>query len=121
MSETHLADSWEEIAEPAGPEIMATDDPLDRMVRAWVTFDGSLRAGNGFDEAAYHALTEALRACATEWAELDAIPRLGANVLVDIFAATEANAGLYEGEAADRVMEAAYELHDLVGECVAFH
>jgi hypothetical protein len=98
-----------------------TDDPVNRMVQAWATFDESLRMRNGFDQAAYGALTEALRACADEWAQLEAIPRLGANVLVDIFAATEANAGLYEGEAADRVMEAAYELHDLVGECVALH
>ncbi|WP_234382598.1 hypothetical protein [Streptomyces sp. XY332] len=41
------------------------------------------------------------------------------NVLVDVFPATEANAGLYEGEVADQVMEAAYELHALVGACVA--
>jgi hypothetical protein len=95
------------------------DDPVTRMVRAWATFDESLRTRNGFDEIAYAALTEALRACATEWAELDAIPRLGANVLVDVFAATEANAGLYEGDIADRVREAAHALHDLVGECVA--
>lgn len=98
-----------------------TDDPVNRMVQAWATFDESLRMGNGFDEAAYDALTTALRVCANEWAELDAIPRLAANVLVDVFAATEANAALYEGEAADRVTEAAYELHDLVGECVALH
>ncbi|MFJ7064911.1 hypothetical protein [Streptomyces sp. NPDC101115] len=98
-----------------------TDDTVSKMVQVWVAFDESLRMRNGFDETAYQALTEALRACAEEWAELDAIPRLGANVLVDVFAATEANAALYEGDVADRVMEAAYELHDLVGECVALH
>ncbi|CAM5443882.1 hypothetical protein SALBM217S_07831 [Streptomyces griseoloalbus] len=46
-------------------------------------------------------------------------PRLGANVLVDLFPATEANAALYQGEAADRIMRAAYELHALAGDCVA--
>ncbi|GGX32884.1 hypothetical protein GCM10010297_62910 [Streptomyces malachitofuscus] len=98
-----------------------TEDPVDRMVQAWAKFDESLREGIGFDETLYTALTEALRMCADEWAELDAIPRLGANVLVDVFPATEANAALYEGEAADRVTQAAYELHELIGECVALH
>ncbi|MFF8589462.1 hypothetical protein ACWIFK_29240 [Streptomyces althioticus] len=98
---------------------MTTNDPVGRMVRAWTTFDESLRNGSGFDEPAYDALTAALRACAAEWAELDAIPRLGANVLVDLFPSTEANAALYSGEAADRVIRAAYDLHALAGQCVA--
>ncbi|WP_260617989.1 hypothetical protein [Streptomyces sp. WAC07149] len=46
------------------------------------------------------------------------IPREGASVLVDVFPATEANASLYAGEAADRVMDAGYALHQLVGACV---
>ncbi|MGV9872012.1 hypothetical protein ACWDUG_04525 [Streptomyces cellulosae] len=98
---------------------MTTDDPVSRMAQAWARFDESLRSGNGFDDTAYDALTAALRACAAEWAELDAIPRLGANVLVDLFPSTEANAALYRGGAADRVMRAAYELHALAGHCVA--
>ncbi|MGA5549207.1 hypothetical protein [Streptomyces pseudogriseolus] len=98
---------------------MTTNDPVSSMVRAWTTFDGSLRSGSGFDERAYDALTTALRACAAEWARQDAVPRLGANVLVDPFPATGTNAALYEGEAADRIMRAAYELHALAGDCVA--
>lgn len=98
---------------------MTPNDPVSRMVRAWTAFDGSLRSGSGFDERAYDALTAALRACAADWARRDAVPRLGANVLVDLFPATEANAALYEGEAADRTMRAAYELHALAGDCVA--
>lgn len=38
---------------------------------------------------------------------------------MDLFPATEANAALYQGEAADRIMRAAYELHALAGDCVA--
>ncbi|MGB9994153.1 hypothetical protein ACPMJQ_06155 [Streptomyces pseudogriseolus] len=98
---------------------MTTNDPVSSMVRAWTTFDGPLRSGSGFDERAYDALTTALRACAAEWARGDAVPRLGANVLVDLFPATGTNAALYEGEAADRIMRAAYELHALAGDCVA--
>lgn len=66
------------------------------------------------------ATGRARRGCAEEWAVYDAVPREGANVLVDVFPATEANAGLYEGEeVAEQVMDAAYELHDLVSACVA--
>ncbi|MFH9175483.1 hypothetical protein [Streptomyces albogriseolus] len=97
---------------------MTTNDPVSRLVQAWSAFDESLRSGSGFDEPAYDALTAALRGCATAWARLDAVPRLGANVLVDIFPATEANAALYAGEAADRIVRAAYELHALAGRCV---
>ncbi|WP_260145497.1 hypothetical protein [Streptomyces sp. 2132.2] len=96
-----------------------TPDPLEQMIAAWAAFDDSLRMRNGFNEVIYDSLKQSLHACADAWAMLDAIPRVGANILVDIFAATEANADLYEGELTDRVMEAAYELHDLVGECVA--
>ncbi len=38
---------------------------------------------------------------------------------MDPFPATGTNAALYEGEAADRIMRAAYELHALAGDCVA--
>uniref|UniRef100_A0AAU2JZD8 Colicin D immunity protein domain-containing protein n=1 Tax=Streptomyces sp. NBC_00049 TaxID=2903617 RepID=A0AAU2JZD8_9ACTN len=98
--------------------IMAPD-PLDQMAEAWTVFDEGLRMQNGFDEEIYASFKQSLHACADAWATLDAIPRLGVNILVDVFAATEANADLYEGESADRVMEAAYELHNLIGECVA--
>ncbi|MEU6213462.1 hypothetical protein ABZ891_26640 [Streptomyces sp. NPDC047023] len=94
-------------------------DPVDLMAEAWAAFDESLRMGQGIDEELYVSLRQALRSCAEEWVALDLIPRAGANVLVDIFAATEANSSLYEGDVADRVMEVAYELHELVGECVA--
>ncbi|OEJ36123.1 hypothetical protein BGK67_32035 [Streptomyces subrutilus] len=89
------------------------------MAAAWAAFDESLRMQNGFDEELYVSFKQSLQACTDAWATLDAIPRLGVNILVDVFAATEANADLYEGESADRVMEAAYELHNLIGECVA--
>ncbi|WP_236060775.1 hypothetical protein [Actinacidiphila acididurans] len=95
-----------------------TDEASSALANAWQEFDTPLRMRKGFDENAYLTLKTALQACAESWVSLDAIPRLGANILVDIFPATEGNVGLYTGEAADRVMEAAYELQELVGECV---
>ena len=93
--------------------------PIEEMAEAWSAFDDALRMKKGFDEHAYARLKQAIRACADAWAASDLIPRLGVNILVDVFAATEANAGLYTGELADRVTEAAYELQGLIGECVA--
>lgn len=94
-------------------------EPLERMAGLWLAFDEGLRMHHDFNEEVYASLKGALRECAEAWAMLDSIPRLGANILVDIFPSTEANANLYEGELAGRVTEAAYELHGLVGECVA--
>ncbi|WP_369776477.1 hypothetical protein [Streptomyces sp. R33] len=88
--------------------------PLGELVGAWLSFDEGLRSGSGFDVEAYERLRRVLRGCAVAWAGCDAVPREGVNVLVDVFPATEANARLYEGEVADQVMEAAYELHALV-------
>ncbi|GAA4577774.1 hypothetical protein GCM10023193_82020 [Planotetraspora kaengkrachanensis] len=93
-------------------------DPLEALAEAWAAFDGSLRSGVGFDISAYEATKASLTACAAAWRELDCIPRLGVNIVVDVFPATEANAAMYDGEVADRIMAAAYELHDLVGEAV---
>lgn len=93
--------------------------PLEQMAEAWAVFDDALRTMKGFNEEAYSFLKQAIGACSDSWADLDSIPRLAVNIFVDVFAATEANAGMYEGKSAERVMEAAYELHDLIGECVA--
>lgn len=95
------------------------DNVSAALADAWQRFDTPLRMRKGFDEDAYTALTSALQACADAWASQDAIPKLGANILVDIFSATEGNIALYEDDAAQRVTEAAFELQDLVGQCVA--
>ena len=46
------------------------------------------------------------------------MPRLGANILVDIFPGTEASADLYTGEERTRIQEVSFYLQDLVRECV---
>ncbi|MEU9713927.1 hypothetical protein [Streptomyces sp. NPDC047976] len=91
---------------------------VGELIEAWLAFDHRLSSGSGFDEEGYGRLRAALRACAQAWSADDVIPRAGASVLVDVFPATEANASLYAGETADRVMNAAYALHELVGDCV---
>ncbi|RKE22262.1 hypothetical protein [Streptomyces sp. TLI_171] len=94
------------------------DDPTRSLLAAWQRFDGPLHLRAGFDRAAFDALADALQRCAAAWAERDAIPRAAVNVLVDVFAATEANAHCYQGAEAEQVQEAAYLLHELVAGCV---
>jgi hypothetical protein len=73
---------------------------------------------DGLSERAYGRLRDALQACARSWEGRDFVPRLGANILVDIFPATEASAYLYSGEERARILEISFYLQDLVRECV---
>jgi hypothetical protein len=92
---------------------------IDQLIQAWLEFDEALRMRQGFNEERLARLKEALRGCAASWESLDALPRAGVNILVDIFPATESNADLYDKDVSDRIMQAAFELQELVGECVA--
>ena len=89
------------------------------MAAAWEAFDIPVREGEGLDDGLLESLKSALQSFADSWASSDSIPRLAANILVDIFPATESNASLYDETEAERITQAAYELHELVGECVA--
>lgn len=97
---------------------MEGSQELRSLVDSWKAFDLSLRMNCGLDESALASLKTALVACASAWANLDAIPRLGANILVDIFPATESNSHSYAGEAGERIMAVAYDLQELVWRCV---
>jgi hypothetical protein len=92
---------------------------IDQLIQAWLEFDETLRMRQGFNEELLARLKEALRVCVVSWESLDALPRAGVNILVDIFPATESNADLYDKDVSDRIMQAAFELQELVGECVA--
>jgi hypothetical protein len=88
------------------------------VVDAWTRFDLALRTGDGVDDESYAALRSALSACAKVWAHQDAVPRILANVLVEIVPATEANADLYHGAARAQVLTASVELQELAWACV---
>ena len=96
-----------------------SSESIDRLAQAWEAFDLQLREGSGLDASLLESLKASLRGFAESWSSSDSIPRFAANILVDIFIATESNAGLYSGTEAEGVMQAAFELHELVGDCVA--
>jgi hypothetical protein len=98
---------------------VSDDEAAGRLARAWGDFDISLRMGEGFNEELFSRLKEVLQECTEAWRGKDSIPRLGANVMVDFFGLTEGNSHLYDEATARQIMDAAYELHMMVAECVA--
>ncbi|MEV0713774.1 hypothetical protein [Asanoa sp. NPDC050611] len=96
-----------------------TSPGLAALIAAWKRFDIALWSHDGFDEAAFEELKSALELCAREWAGQPSIPRVGANILVDIFPATESNAAACPGEQGRRILDAALTLQNLVWKCVA--
>jgi hypothetical protein len=99
--------------------VTETPEPvLAELLDAWGDFIVGLRMRDGFSARGYERLRAALQACASSWEGRDSIPRLGANILVDIFPATEASADLYTGEEQARIRKISFYLQDLVQECV---
>lgn len=102
---------------------MLSHDPeaadVDELVEASVEFGLLLRQREGLSEAAWRRLEAALQRCAEAWRDLDAIPRVAVNVMVDLFPTTEASADLYAEPERSRIMDVAYEVQDLVRHCAA--
>lgn len=91
---------------------------LSLLAGSWKEFDLALRENRGINEPALIVLKDALQKCALAWVNCDTIPRLGVSILVDIVPATESNSQLYSGELGAKVLAVAYELQELVWECV---
>lgn len=94
-------------------------EPLEELVATADDFTVALRIGHGFSDPKFQALCNSLRACAELWAADDSIPKLAANVLVDLWPSIQACSYLYSGDEADRIMKAADEVADLTRTIVA--
>lgn len=92
---------------------------VDALVSAWESFSVPLRMRDGFDAGALDGVLSALNACAEAWRDSETIPRLGANVLVDMVPTMQALAGSYDEPTASRIIEASYAVQELVWKCVA--
>lgn len=90
------------------------------LLKAVEGFVVRLRQGEGFDKRRFDRLCKVLRACAKEWSQADAIPKVAANVLVDLFPAIESCSYLpfYRDGEAQRIRDAAQKIGELVRECV---
>lgn len=94
-------------------------DVTDRLVSAASDFLVALRSNQGFQDDLYEALASSLRDCTSEWRGVDSIPRLATTVLVEIVPAAQAVADSYDEPVRQRIMDASFELYDLIIECVA--
>jgi len=98
---------------------MVIDRDVEALIVAAEKLTVPLRMRQGLDEAAYDSLRQALRVCADAWRERDTVPKVAANVLVDLAPAIEASSYLYSDDYRARVQQAAVEIGDLVRACVA--
>jgi hypothetical protein len=101
------------------PDGLADHDELRELLDAWKGFSLGFWMREGVSEPAFERLRRALLLCAESWRGEALVPRLGMNVLVDMFPAAEASADQYEAPTRQRLLDIAYELQDLVRGCVA--
>jgi hypothetical protein len=87
-----------------------TDSDLLVAVEEFTT---PLRDGSGFDEDAFQHLCRLLEDLAHQWAQLDAIPKAAAIVLVDLWPGIQNCSYLYGGDESNRIMKAADVIADL--------
>ncbi|WP_054054487.1 hypothetical protein [Alloactinosynnema sp. L-07] len=93
-------------------------DAAEWLARTSADFVVALRSNEGFRRDLFERLVSALEDCAVEWAGRDCIPRLAANVLVELVVSVQAAADAYEGPLRQEILDASYELFDLVVACV---
>jgi hypothetical protein len=79
----------------------------------------TLRGAGGLDAAQADRLRMALRAAAQRWKASSTISKSAALLLVDLAMGLESCGFAYPGEEGQRIREFAYEVSDLVRECVA--
>jgi hypothetical protein len=92
---------------------------LEDLIRSAETFLIPLRMMRGFETEEFRKLCTALQACATEWEQAELIPKLGANVLVDLYPSMLAASYLYPDNMGEMIREQAEHLADLVRACVS--
>lgn len=94
-----------------------TSSELHELVVSSEQFLVPLRMGEGFDRDKFQNLCLALNKCATIWATRDSIPKLAANILVDLYPSIISASYLYSTEG-DQIREEAEIIADLVREIV---
>ncbi|QUQ64590.1 hypothetical protein [Kutzneria sp. CA-103260] len=92
---------------------------VDRLLVTWDRFTVALRMNEGFNGTAYAELRSALTDLTAAWQGMDALPRLGVNVLVDIVPTVDAMTMSYPAPTSSKIGEAVFELQELIAECVA--
>ncbi|MFJ5234855.1 hypothetical protein ACIQBJ_33830 [Kitasatospora sp. NPDC088391] len=85
-----------------------------RLAAVAERFVVGLRMNEGFDEVLLRQLREEIDRCGAAWRERDEVPKRGALILAELYAAIDACAWLYTGETRERIVDAAVEVHEAV-------
>jgi hypothetical protein len=89
-----------------------------RLEEATVDFLVALRSKDGFQQDLYNRLVDVLRECVPVWQDADSIPRSVVSLLVEIVPSAQASADLYPEPVRQRILDASFELYDLIMEGV---
>lgn len=92
---------------------------LVALIKSAESFLVPLRMMKGFDEEEFKELCAALQACAKDWEKSELIPKIGANILVDLYPAMLSASYLYPADIGQMVREQAEFVADLVRACVS--
>ncbi|MGI8858112.1 MAG: hypothetical protein ACR2JW_20425 [Thermomicrobiales bacterium] len=99
---------------------MAHHPEVERLARASWAFYEPIRYRQGFKQAAFDELCEAIRVCTERWRDAEEIPKvlawLLANYTFNIIANKDV-ASWYPLDEAQRIHEAAWTIHSLIGRC----
>lgn len=99
------------------------DDGSDRVADLLSTAEAflmPLRSGEGYRDDLFHDLCEAIRSCGRLWQDSDSIPKLAANLFVDLASGIEASSYAYsDSQEAETIQKASYIIGDLVRETIS--
>lgn len=92
-------------------------DLARELAKCWFAFAVPLRSGLGFDEDKLQLLREALENCAEAWSQVNFIPKLAANIFIDLFSTMDSSAYLYDEQTAEKIRYASDVVTDLARSC----
>lgn len=90
---------------------------IETLVASALQFHRSVRNRAGFKEAEFQALCDAIRVCATRWADEVTVPKMLPGILVNYSLTITLLSDQYADNEAERLREAARTIQTLAGQC----
>lgn len=94
---------------------------LEQLENLLLSEDGllvSLRLGNGLDEEKVENICCVLKELQVEWEDYDFIPKKAVDIFIDFYPAMESSCGLYSEDEADKIIDKADKIMDLIRDCI---
>ena len=93
---------------------------IEELHRTSWAFYEPIRHRRGFKEAEFEAFCEAIRVCTERWRDQEEIPKVLAWMLANytfVIAANRDVAAWYPNDEKQRIWEAVWKIHALIGQC----